>query len=152
MLKTGNSAPLFCLNNQEGQVVCLEAFIGKKVVIFFYPLDDTPGWNKQASGFRDAYSQFADKGVAVIGISKDSVASHKVWAEKFNLPFTLLSDSNLEAITKYGVLREYNLAPDNIVIAAARSTFVIDEKGNIEIIFENAKPDTNAQEILDYLK
>ena len=98
MLKTGTKAPAFNLPDQNGNMRSLEEFKGKKVVLYFYPKDNTPGCTKQACGFGELYPHFLEKGAEVIGISKDSTASHKKFEEKFNLPFTLLSDTDLEAI------------------------------------------------------
>ena len=150
MLKVKEKAPEFSLENQDGKKVKLLDFLGKKVVIFFYPKDHTPGCTTQVCGFRDIYNVYLEKDIIVLGISKDSVTSHQSFIEKFQLPFILLSDPNLEAIQAYGVWVEKNMY-GNKSFGVQRSTFIVDEFGMIEKIFPKANPDTNAQEIIDYL-
>ena len=151
MLEAGNKAPNFTLADKDGNAVTLSDFLGKKVVVYFYPKDNTPGCTRQACGFAGAFAEYKNMGVEVIGISKDSAASHAKFAEKYGLPFILLSDPELEAIKAYGVWQEKKLY-GKVSMGVVRSTFVIDEKGCIEKVFPKAKPDTNAAEILSYLK
>ena len=147
MLEIGMKAPLFTLQDKDGKSVSLSDFLGKKVVVYFYPKDNTPGCTRQACAFGAAYAAFREKGVEVIGISKDSVASHTKFAEKYELPFVLLSDPKLEAIHAYGVWQEKKMC-GKVSMGVVRTTFIIDEKGNIERIMPKVKPDTNAAEIL----
>jgi len=150
MLETGMKAPEFVLNDQNGNEVRLSDFLGKKVVLYFYPRDNTPGCTRQACAFAGAYQGFKDANVAVIGVSKDSVASHVKFAQKYELPFTLLSDPELQAIQAYGVWQEKKNY-GKVSMGVVRSTFVIDEQGVIEKVMPKVKPDTNAAEILAYL-
>ena len=147
MLEVGMKAPDLTLNDKDGKAVSLSDFIGTKVVLYFYPKDNTPGCTRQACAFAGAYSEFKNKNVEVIGISRDSVASHVKFAEKYNLPFTLLSDPDLEAIKAYGVWQEKKLY-GKVSMGVVRTTFIIDENGIIEKIMPKVKPDTNAAEIL----
>lgn len=150
MLSVGSKAPDFCLKDVQGNEVCLSDFKGRKVVVYFYPKDNTPGCTRQACAFKNAYDGFRNNNVVVIGISKDSVKSHANFASKYELNFTLLSDPELQAIQAYDVWKEKKLY-GKVSMGVVRSTYVIDENGIIEKVFEKAKPDTNAQEILDYL-
>ena len=147
MLEIGMKAPEFTLNDKNGESVSLSDFLGKKVVLYFYPKDNTPGCSRQACAFAGAYEDFQKKGVVVIGVSKDSVASHQKFAEKYQLPFILLSDPKLEAINAYGVWQEKKMC-GKVSMGVVRTTFLIDEKGMIEEIMPKVKPDTNAEEIL----
>lgn len=149
MLQAGMKAPEFTLMNQDGNPVSLSDFLGKRIVLYFYPRDNTPGCTRQACAFAGAYEAFRAKDVAVIGISKDSVASHKKFAGKYDLPFILLSDPELQAIEAYGVWQEKKLY-GKVSMGVVRTTFLIDEQGNIEKIIPKVKPDTNAAEILAY--
>ena len=151
MLETGMKAPEFALCNQNGETVRLSDFLGKKVVLYFYPKDNTPGCTRQACAFAAAYEEFKTLDAVVIGISKDSEASHRRFAEKNGLPFILLSDPELKAIQAYGVWQEKKNY-GKVSMGVVRSTFIIDEKGLIEKVMPKVKPDTNAAEILDYLK
>ena len=151
MLETGTKAPDFTLNDKDGKVVSLSDFMGKKVVLYFYPKDNTPGCTRQACAFAAAYEDFKTLDAVVIGISKDSEASHRRFAEKNGLPFILLSDPELKAIQAYGVWQEKKNY-GKVSMGVVRSTFIIDEKGLIEKVMPKVKPDTNAAEILDYLK
>jgi peroxiredoxin Q/BCP len=150
MLKEGTSAPDFMLNDKDGNPVRLSDFRGKKVVLYFYPKDNTPGCTKQACAFRDAYDGFKADDIVVIGISKDSSQSHQKFAEKYELPFLLLSDPELIAIQAYDVWKEKKLY-GKTSLGVMRSTYIIDEEGVIIKVFEKAKPDTNAYEILEFL-
>lgn len=147
MLEAGMKAPDFTLCDKDGKEVSLSDFLGKKVVLYFYPKDNTPGCTRQACAFAGAYAQFKAKNVEVIGISKDSVASHIKFAEKYNLPFILLSDPERKAIEPYGVWQEKKLY-GKVSMGVVRTTFIIDENGNIEKVMKKVKPDTNAAEIL----
>ena len=150
MLQNGMKAPDFTLLDQNGNTIRLSAFLGKRVVLYFYPKDNTPGCSRQACAFAAAYEGFREKDVVVIGISKDSVASHQKFAQKYNLPFILLSDPERQAIEAYGVWQEKKLY-GKVTMGVVRTTFIIDETGNIEKIIPKVKPDTNAAEILAYL-
>ena len=150
MLEIGMKAPDFTLNDKDGNAVSLSDFLGKKVVLYFYPRDNTPGCTRQACAFAAAYEGFKSKDVAVIGVSKDSVASHQKFAQKYDLPFILLSDPELQTIQAYGVWQEKKLY-GKTNMGVVRTTFIIDELGNIEKIMPKVKPDTNAGEILAYL-
>ena len=150
MLEVGMKAPDFTLPDKRGNSVSLSDFLGKKVVLYFYPKDSTPGCTRQACAFAQNHSNFEDKNVVVIGVSKDSVASHLKFAEKYELPFVLLSDSELQAIQAYGVWQEKKLY-GKVSMGVVRSTYLIDEQGVIEKVMPKVKPDTNAAEILAYL-
>ena len=150
MLQEGMRAPVFTLADKDGKMVSLSDFLGKKVVLYFYPKDNTPGCTRQACAFAAAYSEFEKKNAVVIGISKDSVASHEKFAEKYNLPFILLSDPELQAIQAYGVWQEKKLY-GKTSMGVVRTTFIIDEQGKIMKVMSKVKPDTNAAEVLDIL-
>ena len=150
MLEVGMKAPDFALCDKDGNEVRLSDFIGRKVVLYFYPKDNTPGCTRQACAFAGAYEQFKEKDVAVIGVSRDSVASHVKFAEKYGLPFILLSDPERQAIEAYGVWQEKKLY-GKVSFGVVRTTFIIDENGVIEKVMPKVKPDTNAAEILEYL-
>jgi peroxiredoxin Q/BCP len=147
MIEAGMKAPDFTLCDKDGKAVSLSDFLGQKVVLYFYPKDNTPGCTRQACAFASTYSEFKKKNVAVIGISRDSVASHVKFAEKYGLPFTLLSDPELTAIKAYDVWKEKKMC-GKVGMGVVRTTFIIDEKGYIEKVMDKVKPDTNAQEIL----
>ena len=151
MLEVGTKAPAFTLPDKDGKVVSLADFAGKRVVLYFYPKDNTPGCTRQACAFAGAYEAFRELDAVVIGVSKDSVASHQKFAEKYGLPFILLSDPELSAIQAYGVWQEKKLY-GKVSMGVARTTFVIDGNGVIENVMPKVKPDTNAEEILNYLK
>ena len=151
MLEIGTKAPEFILPDKDGNAVSLTDFSGKKVVLYFYPKDNPPGCTRQACAFAGAYQEFRKINAVVIGISKDSMASHQKFAEKHGLPFLLLSDPELSVIQAYGVWQEkkmYGKASMGVV----RSTYVIDEAGMVEKVMPKVKPDTNAGEILTYLR
>lgn len=147
MLETAVKAPAFTLEDAEGNKVSLADFIGKKVVLYFYPKDNTPGCTRQACAFAVAYDQFKAKNAVVIGISKDSAASHAKFRQKFSLPFVLLADPELQAIQAYGVWQEKKLY-GKTSMGVVRTTFIIDEEGFIRHIMPKVKPDTNAAEVL----
>ena len=151
MLEIGMKAPEFTLPDKDGRSVSLSEFLGRKVVQYFYPRDNTPGCTRQACAFAAAYEGFKSKDVAVIGISKDSVDSHLKFAQKHNLPFILLSDPELQAIESYGVWQEKKLY-GKVSMGVVRTTFLIDEEGKIERMMPKVKPDTNAAEILAHLE
>lgn len=150
MLDIGDRAPNFTLKDKNGNDVSLSDFLGKKVVLYFYPKDNTPGCTRQACAFAGAYAEFQNRGVEVIGISRDGIASHVKFAEKYGLPFVLLSDPELEAIQSYGVWQEKKLY-GKVSFGVVRTTFIIDENGIIEKVMPKVKPDTNAAEILELL-
>ena len=147
MLTVGMKAPEFTLTNQHGEMVRLSDFLGRKVVLYFYPRDNTPGCTRQACAFAASYDAFRQKNVVVIGVSKDSVASHVKFAKKYDLPFILLSDPALQAIEPYGVWQEKKMC-GKTGMGVVRTTFLIDEQGMIEKVMPKVKPDTNAEEIL----
>jgi len=150
MLKVGMKAPDFTLNDKDGKPVSLSDLEGKKVVLYFYPKDNTPGCTRQACAFAGLYGEFERRGIEVVGISKDSVASHVKFAEKYSLPFILLSDPELVAIKAYDVWQEKKMC-GKVGMGVVRTTFVIDEQGIIQKIMPKVKPDTNAEEILKEL-
>ena len=150
MLEIGMKAPDFTLLDKDGKSVSLSDFLGKKVVLYFYPKDNTPGCTRQACAFAGAYSEFQKRGVEVIGVSKDSVASHVKFAEKHQLPFVLLADPERIAIEAYGVWQEKKMC-GKVSMGVVRTTFLIDEEGRIADVMPKVKPDTNAQEILERL-
>ena len=151
MLEVGTKAPEFALSDKSGNTVRLSDFLGKKVVLYFYPRDNTPGCTRQACAFAQSYGAFQEKNTVVIGVSKDSAASHLKFAEKYALPFVLLSDPELQAIQAYGVWQEKKLC-GKVSMGVVRSTYLINEEGVIEKVMPKVKPDTNAAEILAYLE
>ena len=150
MLQIGTQAPNFTLFDKDGNAVSLSDFWGKRVVLYFYPRDNTPGCTRQACAFAGAYKEFEARGVVVIGISRDSVASHQKFAAKYELPFILLSDPDRVAIEAYGVWQEKKNY-GKVSMGVVRSTYLIDAEGKIEAVMPNVKPDTNAAEILEML-
>ena len=150
MLEVGMKAPEFTLNDKDGQAVSLSDFKGKKVVLYFYPKDSTPGCTRQACAFAGAYDVYKEIGVEVIGISKDSMKSHQNFANKYELPFILLYDPELQAIQAYDVWKEKKLY-GKVSMGVVRTTYVIDEEGMIEHVMPKVKPDTNAEDVLAYL-
>ena len=144
-------APQFTLPDKNGNMVSLSDFLGKKVVLYFYPKDNTPGCTRQACAFALRNKEIENKNAVVIGISKDSVNSHLNFATKHNLPFVLLSDSDLSVIQAYGVWQEKKLY-GKVNMGVVRTTFLIDEQGNVQAIMPKVKPDTNADEILTLLE
>ena len=151
MLQIGTQAPAFTLTDKDGKSVSLTDFKGQKVVLYFYPRDNTPGCTRQACAFARNYEGFKRKDVAVIGISKDSVASHLKFAQKYELPFVLLSDPELQAIQAYDVWQEKKQY-GKVSMGVVRTTYLIDADGVIEKVMPKVKPDTNADEILAYLE
>jgi len=150
MLEVGTKAPAFELPDQNGDMHTLEEYRGKKVILYFYPKDNTPGCTKQACNFGELYPQFTEKGAVVIGVSRDSVASHKKFEEKYNLPFTLLSDPELSCIQAYGVWQEKaNYGKKSMGVV--RTTYLIDENGIIEKAFEKVKAEKNPEQMLEAL-
>lgn len=151
MLETGTKAIDFTLPDEEGNLHSLSDYRGKKVVLYFYPKDNTSGCTKQACAFKAAYDEFRRQDIVVIGISKDSSSSHKKFKEKYDLPFLLLSDPEHQVIESYDVWKEKKLY-GKTYMGITRSTYMIDENGIIQKTFEKANPATNAQDILLYLK
>ncbi len=149
LLEVGTKAPDFTLPDKDGQSVSLSDFAGKKVVLYFYPKDNTPGCTRQACAFAGAYEAFRALDAVVIGVSKDSAASHRKFAEKYNLPFLLLSDPELTVLQAYGVWQEKKLY-GKVSMGVVRTTYLIDESGVIEKVMPKVKPDTNAADILAY--
>ncbi len=151
MLEVGMKAPGFTLPDQDGNMVSLEDFKGKRVVVYFYPKDSTPGCTRQACAFAAAWGEFEKLGVPVIGISRDSSASHRKFADKNSLPFILLSDPERQAIEAFGVWQEKKMY-GKVSMGIVRSTFIIGPDGTVEKAMPKVKPDTNAQEVLEYLR
>ena len=147
MLEIGMKAPDFTLPDKDGNPVTLSSFLGQRVVLYFYPKDNTPGCTRQACAFAQSYGEFEKRGITVIGISKDSVASHQKFAEKYDLPFILLSDPDRTAIEAYGVWQDKRMVA-KVGMGVVRTTFLIDEDGVITAVMPKVKPDTNAAEIL----
>ncbi len=150
MLEVGVKAPEFKLQDKDGNIVSLSDFKNKKVVLYFYPKDNTPGCTKQACSFRDNYEEFTSKDIVVIGISKDSIKSHERFVQKNELPFILLSDTELEVIKSYDVWKEKKLY-GKVGFGVVRTTYIIDENGIIEKVYDKVKTDKNVGEILEYL-
>ena len=150
MLETGIAAPDFTLCDQDGKEVRLSDFRGKKVVLYFYSKDNTAGCNKQACGFGELYPQFVEKGAEVIGISKDTVASHRKFADKFELPFTLLADPEKEVLQLYDVWKEKTMYGKK-VMGTVRTTYLIDENGIIMKAFGKVKAADNPAQMLEEL-
>ena len=150
MLEIGTKAPEFSLQDQNGEMHSLSDYKGQKVILYFYPKDMTGGCTSQACNFRDLYPQLREKGAVVLGVSKDSVASHKKFEEKYGLPFTLLSDADLSVSTAYDVLRpSKDGKPSKSLI---RSTYLIDKNGIIVKAFGGVKPKENAGQMLEALE
>ena len=150
LLEPGSKAPAFTLPDQDGKPVSLGDFPGKKIILYFYPKDNTSGCTRQAQAFAALNGQFEAKNAVVIGVSKDSVTSHRKFADKYELPFTLLSDPELQAIQAYGVWQEKKNY-GKVTMGVVRSTYVIDENGIILKADAKVKPDTNAAELLAWL-
>ena len=150
LLNIGQKAPNFTLSDKDGNRVSLSDFLGKKVVLYFYPKDNTPGCTRQACAFANQYDALTSRGVEVIGISRDSAESHSKFALKYTLPHILLSDPELEVIKTYGVWQEKKLY-GKLSLGVVRTTYVIDENGYIIHVMPKVKPDTNAQDIIEFL-
>jgi peroxiredoxin Q/BCP len=148
MLKEGTVAPNFSANNANGETVQLKALRGQKVVLYFYPKDDTPGCTKEACSFRDAFADFRKRGIEVLGVSVDSEASHKKFTAKYKLPFTLLADPDHSIADAYGVYGEKKFM-GRTYMGVKRITFLIDEKGKIKKVFEKVKPEEHARDVLE---
>ncbi len=148
MLREGSVAPDFKATNTEGETIRLKDLRGQKVVLYFYPKDDTPGCTKEACSFRDAFSDFKKRGIEVIGVSTDSATSHQKFTAKYKLPFTLLADTDHAIADAYGVYGEKKFM-GRTYLGVKRMTFLIDEKGKIKKIFEKVKPDVHAREVLE---
>ena len=151
MIQPGTPAPDFQIPDQNGETVSLSAFRGQKVVLYFYPRDNTPGCSREAAAYRDALPEFEALGVKVFGLSKDSSASHKRFADKYELPFTLLADTETAVLQDYGAWQEKKMY-GKVGMGTVRSTVLIDENGVVEKVWPKAKPDTNAADVLAYLK
>jgi len=150
-LKVGDKAPTFKLKNQDGKTISLSDLKGKPVVLYFYPKDDTSGCTKEACNFRDEFPKFGKMKAEIIGISADSVESHKKFAEKYKLPFNLLSDEQKEVIEKYGVWQEKSMYGRKYM-GIVRTTFIIDSSGKISKIFPKVKVDQHNEEVMEALK
>ena len=150
MLEIGTKAPDFTLPDQNGNMHSLSEYRGKKVILYFYPKDNTAGCTKQACGFAERYPQFTEKGAVVLGISKDSVASHKKFEEKYGLPFTILSDPELVAIQAYDVWQEKKNY-GKTYMGVVRTTYLIDEEGKIAKAFDKVKAADNPEQMLGEL-
>jgi len=150
-LQLGDKAPSFKLKNQNNKLISLSELKGKPVVLYFYPKDDTSGCTKEACNFRDEFPKFGKMKAEIIGISADSVESHKKFAEKYKLPFNLLSDEKKEVIEKYGVWQEKSMYGRKYM-GIVRSTFIIDEKGKISKIFPKVKVNEHNKEVMEALK
>jgi thioredoxin-dependent peroxiredoxin len=148
MLKEGSKAPAFSTTDGDGNKVNLKDYRGEKVVLYFYPKDDTPGCTKEACSFRDSFSDFKKRGIKVLGVSPDNEASHKKFANKFKLPFTLLTDPEHKIADSYQVYGEKKFM-GRTYMGVLRTTFLIDEQGKIKKIFNKVKPDEHAEEVLD---
>jgi peroxiredoxin Q/BCP len=149
-LKVGDQAPAFSLKNTDGKVVKLSDYQGKKLVLYFYPKDMTPGCTKEACGFRDDHTELKRRGVEVVGVSADNQALHQKFTDTYSLPFTLLSDPNHETMEKYGAWGEKNMYGKKVT-GVLRSTVLIDEKGRIAHIFRKVKTDTHSRDVIAVL-
>ncbi len=150
MLEVGTKAPDFTLLNQNGEEISLSQYRGQKVILYFYPKDNTPGCTKQACGFAQLYPDFVKKGAVILSVSKDSVKSHKKFEEKYQLPFTLLSDPDLVAIQAYDVWKEKNMYGKK-VMGVVRTTYLINEEGIIEKAYTKVKAAQNPNDMLEVL-
>jgi thioredoxin-dependent peroxiredoxin len=148
MLKEGTTAPAFKTTDQSGKTVSLKDLRGQKVVLYFYPKDDTPGCTKEACSFRDAFATFKKRGIQVLGVSPDNEKSHQKFVSKYKLPFTLLADTDRSIAEAYGVWGEKKFM-GRTYMGVHRTTFLIDEKGKIKKVFEKVKPEDHASEVLD---
>ena len=148
MIKEGSTAPAFKTKDANGETVSLKDLRGQKVVLYFYPKDDTPGCTKEACSFRDGFAKFKKRGITVLGISPDNQAAHKKFETKYKLPFTLLTDTDHSIAEAYGVWGEKKFM-GRTYMGILRTTFLIDEKGKIKKVFEKVKPEDHASEVLD---
>jgi peroxiredoxin Q/BCP len=148
MLETGIKAPEFTLQNQDGKEVSLTDYRGKKVILYFYPKDDTPGCTSQACGFTQLYPDFKEKGAEIIGVSKDTVKSHKKFADKYNLTFTLLADTETKVVEAYDVWKEKSMYGKKYM-GIVRTTYLIDEEGMIIKAYDQVNAAKNPEEMLD---
>ena len=151
MLEVGKNAPQFTLKDQSGKSVSLKDLLGKQVILYFYPKDDTPGCTKEACNFRDDFSQIKKENAVILGVSADSEGKHKKFAEKYKLPFTVLSDENKKVLEKYGVWQEKSMYGRKYM-GIVRSTFIIDEKGKLKKIFPKVKVTNHNKEVLEALR
>jgi peroxiredoxin Q/BCP len=151
MPEVGKKAPDFTLFDQDENKVSLKDFSGKKVVLYFYPKDNTSGCTKEACNFRDDFPKFKKTDAVILGVSPDSVSSHKKFAEKYNLPFTLLADEEKKVVEKYGVWKEKSMYGKKYM-GVERTTFIIDEEGKIKKIFSKVKIDGHNTEVMESLK
>jgi peroxiredoxin Q/BCP len=147
VVSEGEPAPDFTLRSDAGEEVTLSSLRGRQVVVYFYPKDDTPGCTAQACGIRDAYGEFERAGAVVLGVSPDDPGSHTKFKQKYDLPFTLLADTDHVVSEQYGVWGEKQYA-GRTYMGVSRSTFVIDEDGTVKKILQNVKPDTHADDVL----
>jgi len=147
MLKEGSAAPAFKTTDQDGDTVSLKDLRGQKVVIYFYPKDDTPGCTKEACSFRDAFSKYKKNGITILGVSPNTEKSHQKFIVKYKLPFTLLADIDHSIADAYGVYGEKKFM-GRTYMGIHRTTFLIDEKGKIKKVFEKVKPEDHADEVL----
>ncbi len=151
MIEEGKKAPAFKLNDQDGKAHSLKDYLGKKVVLYFYPKDNTPGCTKEACSFRDEFAIFKKSNAVILGVSADAVKSHKNFSEKFSLPFPLLSDESKEMIENYGVWKEKSMYGKKYM-GIERTTVIIDEEGKVKKIFSKVKVDGHMEEVLEALK
>lgn len=151
MIEVGKKAPEFSLLNQDGKKISLKDYLGKKVVLYFYPKDDTSGCTKEACNFRDEFPKFTKTKAVILGVSPDSVKSHKKFAEKYDLNFDLLADEEKKVVEKYEVWKEKSMYGRKYM-GVERTTFIIDEKGKIKSIFNKVKVDGHNKEVLEALK
>jgi len=151
MLEVGKKAPDFSLLNQDEQIISLKDFLGQKIVLYFYPKDDTSGCTKEACSFSDDLPKFSKIDAVILGVSPDSVKSHKKFSEKYKLKFDLLADEEKKVIDKYGVWKEKSMYGRKYM-GVERTTFIIDEKGKIKKIFNKVKVDGHNKEVLEALK
>jgi peroxiredoxin Q/BCP len=151
MLKEGSTAPAFTTTDAEGNTVKLKDLRGNKVVLYFYPKDDTPGCTKEACSFRDAFAEFKKLGIRILGVSPDKESAHKKFTKKYKLPFTLLADTDRSIAEAYDTWGEKKFM-GRTYMGVLRTTFLIDEKGRIKKIFEKVKPDEHAREVLEAFK
>jgi peroxiredoxin Q/BCP len=151
MLEVGKKAPDFSLLNQDEKKIFLKDFIGQKVVLYFYPKDDTSGCTKEACSFSDSLPKFSKIDAVILGVSPDSVKSHKKFSEKYKLKFDLLADEEKKVVEKYGVWKEKSMYGRKYM-GVERTTFIIDEKGKIKKIFNKVKVDGHSKEVIETLK